>query len=54
MHRPPFPAGIKLPTRMILLPLFTVYFQTGLTGTLWPLRITYTATGLPSFSGTTC
>ena len=32
---------------MILLPLFTVYFQTGLTGTLWPLIITYTGTGLP-------
>ena len=32
---------------MILLPLFTVYFQAGLTGTLWPLIITYTATGLP-------
>lgn len=42
-----FLAGIMVPTQMILLPLFTVYFQTGLTGTLWPLVITYTATGLP-------
>lgn len=42
-----FLAGIMVPTQMILLPLFSVYFQTGLTGTLWPLLITYTATGLP-------
>ena len=42
-----FLAGIMVPGQMILLPLFTVYFQTGLTGTLWPLIITYTATGLP-------
>ena len=42
-----FLAGIMVPSQMILLPLFTVYFQTGLTGTLWPLIITYTATGLP-------
>ena len=35
------------PAQMILLPLFTVYFQVGLTGTLWPLIITYTAIGLP-------
>ena len=27
--------------------LFSAYFQVGLTGTLWPLIITYTATGLP-------
>lgn len=39
--------GIMVPGQMILLPLFTVYFQTGLTGTLWPLIITYTGTGLP-------
>lgn len=42
-----FLAGIMVPLQMILLPLFTVYFRTGLTGTLWPLVITYTAAGLP-------
>lgn len=42
-----FLAGIMVPGQMILLPLFTVYFRTGLSGTLWPLIITYTATGLP-------
>ncbi|MGW8482060.1 carbohydrate ABC transporter permease [Microbacterium sp. NPDC055903] len=42
-----FLAGIMVPTQMILLPLFSTYFQLGLTGTLWPLLITYTATGLP-------
>lgn len=42
-----FLAGIMVPGQMILLPLFSVYFQTGITGTLLPLIITYTATGLP-------
>jgi raffinose/stachyose/melibiose transport system permease protein len=42
-----FLAGIMVPSQMILLPLFTIYFQVGLTGSLWPLIITYTATGLP-------
>jgi raffinose/stachyose/melibiose transport system permease protein len=42
-----FLAGIMVPSQMILLPLFTIYFQLGLTGSLWPLIITYTATGLP-------
>lgn len=42
-----FLVGIMVPAQMILLPLFTVYFQIGLAGTLWPLIITYTATGLP-------
>ena len=42
-----FLAGIMIPGQMILLPLFTIYFRTGLTGTLWPLIITYTAIGLP-------
>lgn len=42
-----FLTGIMVPGQMILLPLFAVYFQTGLSGTLWPLIITYTATGLP-------
>jgi len=42
-----FLAGIMVPAQMILLPLFNVYFRTGLSGTLWPLIITYTALGLP-------
>lgn len=42
-----FLAGIMVPTQMILLPLFGAYFRAGLTGTLWPLIITYTATGMP-------
>jgi raffinose/stachyose/melibiose transport system permease protein len=42
-----FLGGIMVPGQMILLPLFTVYFKLQLTGTLWPLIITYTATGLP-------
>ncbi|AEE47098.1 carbohydrate ABC transporter permease [Cellulomonas fimi] len=42
-----FLAGIMVPGQMILLPLFTMYFRAGLTGSLWPLVITYTAIGLP-------
>lgn len=42
-----FLVGIMVPPQMILLPLFTIYFEVGLTGTLWPLILTYTATGLP-------
>ncbi|WP_028049418.1 carbohydrate ABC transporter permease [Cellulomonas sp. URHD0024] len=42
-----FLAGIMVPGQMILLPLFTIYFKLGLTGSLWPLVITYTAIGLP-------
>ncbi|WP_291050452.1 carbohydrate ABC transporter permease [Herbiconiux sp.] len=42
-----FLAGIMVPGQMILLPLFTIYFKTGLTGSLLPLIITYTAIGLP-------
>ncbi|MEN2739953.1 carbohydrate ABC transporter permease [Microbacterium sp. X-17] len=42
-----FLAGIMVPTQMILLPLFTIYFRTGLTGTYWPMILTYIATGLP-------
>lgn len=42
-----FLAGIMVPGQMILLPLFSVYFQAGITGSLLPLIITYTATGLP-------
>lgn len=40
-------AGIMVPGQMILLPLFTIYFNLHLTGTYWPLIITYTAHGLP-------
>ncbi len=40
-------AGIMVPGQMILVPLFTVYFRAGLTNTLWPLILTYTAMGLP-------
>jgi len=42
-----FLAGVMVPAQMILLPLFSIYFQTGLTGTLWPLILTYVAIGLP-------
>ncbi|MFF9342620.1 MULTISPECIES: carbohydrate ABC transporter permease [unclassified Streptomyces] len=42
-----FLAGMMIPPQMILLPLFTIYFRTGLSGTLWPLILTYTGTGLP-------
>jgi raffinose/stachyose/melibiose transport system permease protein len=42
-----FLIGIMIPGQMILLPLFGAYFRLGLTGTLWPLIITYTATGMP-------
>jgi raffinose/stachyose/melibiose transport system permease protein len=42
-----FLVGIMIPGQMILLPLFTVYFQAGLSRSLWPLIITYTATALP-------
>jgi len=40
-------AGIMIPGQMILLPLFTMFFNVGLTGSLVPLVIIYTATGLP-------
>lgn len=36
-----------MPLQMILLPLFTIYFNLDLTGSLWPLVITYTAIGMP-------
>lgn len=42
-----FLAGIMVPGQMLLLPLFTVYFHLNLTGTLWPLVITYTVSALP-------
>jgi len=42
-----FLAGIMIPGQMIILPLFTAFFQIGITGSLLPLIIIYTATGLP-------
>jgi raffinose/stachyose/melibiose transport system permease protein len=42
-----FLAGIMIPGQMILLPLFTIYYHIGLSGSLLTLIITYTATGLP-------
>ncbi|MFL5588754.1 MAG: carbohydrate ABC transporter permease [Ktedonobacteraceae bacterium] len=42
-----FLAGIMIPLQMVLLPLFTIYFQTGLINTRLALIITYTAFGLP-------
>lgn len=42
-----FLVGVLIPGQMILLPLFTVYFKLGLSSSLWPLIITYTATALP-------
>lgn len=39
--------GIMVPGQMILLPLFTIYYNIHLTGSLWPLIITYTGHGLP-------
>ncbi|NQX16613.1 carbohydrate ABC transporter permease [Rathayibacter sp. VKM Ac-2857] len=42
-----FLVGIMIPGQMILLPLFSVYFNLGLSNSLWPLIITYTATALP-------
>ena len=42
-----FLAGIMVPTQMVLLPLFTIYFQAGLIDTRLSLLITYTVFGLP-------
>jgi raffinose/stachyose/melibiose transport system permease protein len=42
-----FLAGIMVPLQMVLLPLFTIYFQAQLINTRWALIITYTAFGLP-------
>jgi raffinose/stachyose/melibiose transport system permease protein len=42
-----FLAGIMIPGQMLLLPLFTIYFKLHLTGTLWPLIITYTVMAIP-------
>ena len=42
-----FLAGIMIPGQMIILPLFTAFFNIGLTGSLLPLILIYTAGGLP-------
>lgn len=39
--------GLMVPTQLILLPLFTIYFKLGLTNSLLPLIITYVGQGLP-------
>ncbi len=39
--------GIMVPGQMILVPLFIAYFKIGITDSLWPMIITYTADGLP-------
>ncbi|HLS63139.1 MAG TPA: carbohydrate ABC transporter permease, partial [Ruania sp.] len=36
-----------IPGQMLLVPLFIVYFNLGLTETIWPLVLTYVAMGLP-------
>lgn len=42
-----FLAGILVPMQIVLLPLFTIYFQAQLIDTRWALIITYTGFGLP-------
>lgn len=42
-----FLAGLMIPGQMLLLPLFTMFFQAGLLGTLWPLIAVYIAHGIP-------
>src|SRR6266705_4141895 len=42
-----FLAGIMIPAQLVLLPLFTMYFQAGLINTRWALILTYTAFSLP-------
>ena len=39
--------GIMIPGQMIVLPLFIAFFNLGINGSLLPLIIIYTATGLP-------
>jgi raffinose/stachyose/melibiose transport system permease protein len=39
--------GLMVPTQLILLPLFTIYFKLGITNSLLPLIITYIGQGLP-------
>ena len=40
-------AGVMIPGQMIILPLFTTFYNIGLVGSLTPLIIIYTAGGLP-------
>lgn len=42
-----FLAGIMIPGQMILLPLFTAFFNLRITGSLLPLIVIYVALGLP-------
>jgi raffinose/stachyose/melibiose transport system permease protein len=42
-----FLAGIMIPGQMIILPLFTAFFDLGITGTYLPMILIYTAGGLP-------
>lgn len=42
-----FLAGVLVPVQIVLLPLFTIYFQAQLIDTRWALIITYTGFGLP-------
>jgi raffinose/stachyose/melibiose transport system permease protein len=39
--------GLMVPTQLILLPLFTIYFKLGINNSLLPLIITYIGQGLP-------
>ncbi|MCK0472850.1 carbohydrate ABC transporter permease [Halalkalibacter sp. APA_J-10(15)] len=42
-----FLAGIMVPVQIVILPLFSIYFNVGLLNTHWSLIITYIAFGLP-------
>ncbi|MBT2759304.1 carbohydrate ABC transporter permease [Mesobacillus foraminis] len=42
-----FTAGIMVPVQIVLLPLFTIFFKTGLLNSLWSLILVYTTFGLP-------
>jgi raffinose/stachyose/melibiose transport system permease protein len=42
-----FIAGILVPTQMLLLPLFTMYFKAGILDSRWSLLVTYVGLGLP-------
>lgn len=42
-----FTAGIMVPVQIVLLPLFTIFFNVGLLNSLWSLILVYTTFGLP-------
>lgn len=42
-----FLAGIMVPLQMVILPLFTIYYNLHLINTLWGLILTYVVFGLP-------